>query len=177
MSWQERLIRSYRTLFVRTFRGVEYSPGYPVCSDGWQHIVWRLAERVDAASEGSAVGFTQIIAQHGMLRIHWTSRSEVSRRAELSIEEAVGLAAARSVCTCVDCGAEGRLFACGFLLFPACKIHQRGILVPAIREHVYVRRGIVGGRPALVHCRYDRAEDVFVDLPTQSVRPEESRDG
>jgi hypothetical protein len=167
MSWQERLIRSYPTLFVRTFRGVEYSPGYPMCSDGWQHIVSRLAERVDAASEGTAVHFTQIIEFHGMLRIHWTSLSELPQWTELSIEEAVSLAEARSVCSCVDCGAEGRLFASNFLLFPVCERHRRGTPVPDIRgsHDVYVRRSIVGGRPTLVRCRYDRVLDAFVDLP------------
>jgi hypothetical protein len=134
MNWQEQLICRHQQLFVRSFRGVRFSPAYPRCNDGWRDIVTHLTERVAAASKGSAVQFTQILEQHGALRIHWTSRSELPQEVELAIEKAVGLAEARSVCTCVHCGAEGRLFASDFLLFPACKIHERGI--PVEQDHI-----------------------------------------
>jgi hypothetical protein len=85
MNWQERLIRRYPHLFVQSFRGVPFAPGYPRCSDGWQAIVTRVAERVAKASKGSSVQFTQLLEQHGMLRVHWTSKSELPQRVELTI--------------------------------------------------------------------------------------------
>ena len=177
--WQEQLIRRYPHLFVGTFRGVQFSPGYPRCSDGWQPIVTRLAEREAKASEGSSVQFTQLLELHGMLRVHWTSKSELPQRVELTIEEAVALAEARSACTCIDCGAEGRMFASDFLIFPACKVHERGVPVPVISgfHDIYVRRGIVGGRSALVHRRDDRTLDAFVDLRPGPVPMEGPRHG
>lgn len=106
-----------------------------------------------------------------MLRIHWTSRTELPQRVALKIEEAVGLAEARSLCTCIDCGAEGRLFASNFLLFPACKAHQRGTPVPVISgfHDVFLRRGIVRERSVLVHVRYDWASDAFIHVPPEDV--------
>jgi hypothetical protein len=171
MNWQERLIRRYPRLFVRSFRGVPFAPGYPQCGDGWQHILSRLAERVTTSSKASAVHFTHIVAEHGALRIHWTSTSELPQRMALQIEEAVALAEARSLSTCIDCGAEGRLFASDFLLFPACKAHQRGTPVPVISgfHDIFLRRGIVRNRSALVHVRYDWASDAFVGIPPEDV--------
>jgi hypothetical protein len=174
MNWQMRLIRRYPHLFVQSFRGVPFAPGYPRCSDGWQAIVTRVAERIANASKGSSVQFTQLLEEHGMLRVHWTSKSEIPQRVELKIEEAVALAEARSLCTCVDCGAEGRLFANDFLLFPACKAHRRGTPVPVISgfHDVFLRRAIVRDRSALVHVRYDWASDAFVDIPNADVARE-----
>jgi hypothetical protein len=177
MKWQERLIRRYPDLFVRSFRGAPFAPGYPRCFDGWQHIVSRLAERVAASSTASAVHFTHIVAEHGALRVHWTSRCELPSQMELKIEEAVGLAEARSLCTCKDCGAEGRLYASDFLIFPACDVHQRGTPVPVISgfHDVFLRRAIVRDRSALTHVRYDWASDAFVDLRPEPA--EESSNG
>lgn len=171
MNWQEKLVRRYPSLFVRSFRSVPFAPGYPRCHDGWQHVVTRLVERVAAASKDGTVYFTHIVAEHGALRVHWNSRSELAPRVALKVEEAVGLAEARSLSTCIECGAEGRLFASDFLLFPACKDHQRGTPVPVVSgfHDVFVRRGIVRDRPALVHVRYDWASDAFVDVPPEEV--------
>jgi len=166
MTWQDELIRSYPNLFVRAFRGVTFAPGYPRCHDGWQQVVTRLVERVAAASKDGTVCLTHIVAEHGALRVHWNSRSDLTQGAVLRIEEAIALAEARSLSTCVQCGAEGRLFANDFLLFPACKTHQRGTPVPAVSglHDVFIRRGIVRGRPALVRVRYDWVSDAFVGV-------------
>jgi hypothetical protein len=48
-TWQQMLVDSFPKLFVRRFRGVPFSAGYPSCPDGWQDIVIRLVERVEAA--------------------------------------------------------------------------------------------------------------------------------
>jgi hypothetical protein len=169
MTWQEQLIRRYPNLFLRAFRGVAFAPGYPKCGDGWRQIVTRLVKRVAVASKASAVHFTHIVVEHGTLRIHWTSRSELPQRVALQIEEAVALAEARSHCTCIECGAEGRLFASDFLLFPACKDHERGTPVPVVSgfHDVFLRRGIVRKRSVLVHVRYDWASDTFVHVPPE----------
>jgi hypothetical protein len=76
---RQALIEAHPKLFVRSFRGVKFSPGYPICNDGWQHIITRLAERVSRAAKGYSVHFTQILEQHGALRIHWASRSDLPR--------------------------------------------------------------------------------------------------
>lgn len=177
MTWQTRLIEQYPNLFVRTFRGAPWAPGYPVCGDGWEHIVTRMVERVAAAADGTAVQFTHIAAHHGALRVHWTCRSSLPHQAELAIQEAIELAEARSGCTCFDCGAEGRLFATAFVLAPACKAHERGVAIavfPGFHD-VHLRRAMVAGRSCLVRSRYDRASDAFVDLPRVPAKTSSAR--
>jgi hypothetical protein len=179
MKWQEQLIRRHPNLFVRAFRGLPFAPGYPVCGDGWKNIVTRLVERVASASKEPAVHFTHIRAEHGILRIHWSSRIELPQRIALAIEEAVALAEARSGCTCVDCGAEGRLFASDFLIFPACDDHQRGTPVPVISgfHDVFLQRGIVRERSVLKRVRYDWTSDAFVGVPPEDLPKKGERHG
>lgn len=171
MIWQQILVESHPELFARTFRGLLFAPGYPVCPVGWQDIVKRLVERVSAASSGYPVHFTRIQEEYGVLRVHWRARAEPPIQVERAIDEAVALASARSACTCGTCGAQGRLFASDFLLFPACKVHQRGTPVPVISgfHDVFLRQGIVRERSALVHVRYDWASDAFVHVPPEEV--------
>jgi hypothetical protein len=170
MTWQEQLIRRYPRLFVRSFRGVAFAPGYPRCDDGWQDVVTRLVERVAAASSDGTVYFTHMVAEHGALRVHWNSRTELAQRLALDIEEAVALAEARSLSTCAECGAEGRLFASDFRIYPACNAHEKGVPLPIVSgfHDVFVKRGIVRNRPALMHVRYDWASDTFVHAPPES---------
>jgi hypothetical protein len=170
MTWQEKLIRRYPHLFLRAFRGLAFAPGYPCCPDGWQDVVTRLVERVAAVSSDGTVYFTHIVAEHGALRVHWSSRTELAQRLALDIEEAVALAEARSLSTCTECGAEGRLFASDFRISPACKAHERGTAVQVVSgfHDVFVKRGIVRNRPALMHVRYDWASDAFVHAPPEN---------
>ena len=86
MTWQHQIIWRYPNLFVRSFRGVPFAPGFPRCGDGWQRIVTRLVERVAAASKASVIHFTHIVEEHGMLRIHWVSRSELPQRVAFKVE-------------------------------------------------------------------------------------------
>lgn len=169
--WAETLIRRYPGLFVRTFRGVPYSPAYPVCAEGWKDIVVRLVERVSEAGHDRGVRFTQIREQHAMLHIQWSSQSELPTEVELAIAEAIGLAEARSICTCAECGEEGRLFSDGFRLFTACEGHATGIPIPTLPgvHDVCIVRAMVEGRQRLVQRRYDRASDAFVELPAEPV--------
>lgn len=177
-TWQDKIIRRYPNLFLRSFRGVAFAPGYPRCDNGWQDVVTRLVERVAAASSDGTVYFTHIVAEHGALRVHWSSRTELAQRLALDIEEAVALAEARSLSTCAECGAEGRLFASDFRIYPACKTHEHGTPVPIVSgfQDVFVKRGIVRSRPALMHVRYDWASDTFAHAPPESVL-KESRHG
>ena len=169
MTWQEELIRRNPTLFMRSFRGVPFAPGYPRCAAGWQHVVARLVERVSAAANDGSLYFTYMVCEHGVLRTHWSSRSEIPQRSALKIEEAVGLAEARSSSACIDCGAEGRLFATDFVLAPLCKLHQRGTPVPIVAgRDVFLRRGVVRERPVLIRSRYDWESDAFLDLPASA---------
>jgi len=171
--WRQTLIEAHRELFVRSFRGVPFSPGFPICSDGWQHIIERLVDRVFDAVQGCyPVYFTHILEQHGVLRVHWTSPADLPTDIEFAIQEAIALAEARSASTCAVCGEEGRLFSHGSRLFTACPTHALGISVPLPRgfHNTYVGRAIVGGRSALVSRRYDWASDSFVDLQQESER-------
>lgn len=170
-TWQDKLIRRYPNLFVRSFRGIPFAPGYPRCYEGWQQLVTRLVERVAAASDDGTIYFTHMIAEHGALRVHWSSRTELAQRDALDVEEAVALAEARSLSTCAECGAEGRLVASDFRIFPACKAHEQGTPVPIISgfHDVFVKRGIVRNRPVLMHVQYDWASDTFVHTPPDGI--------
>jgi hypothetical protein len=170
-AWQDKLIKRHPNLFLRSFRGVAFAPGYPRCDDGWQDVIARLVERVAAASNDGTVYFTHMIAEHGGLRVHWSSRTELPQRIALDIEEAVALAEARSMSTCTKCGAEGRLFTSDFRIAPACKAHEDGAPVPTISgfHDVFVKRGIVRSRPALMHVRYDWTSDTFIQAPAETI--------
>lgn len=166
-AWQAQLIQDYPTLFVRSFRGIAFAPGYPRCAPGWQPVVTRLVERVATAANDGSVYFTHMACDNGVLRTHWRSKSEIPQRLVLKIEEAIGLAEARSASACIDCGAEGRLFVTEFVLAPLCKLHQRGTPVPIVAgRDVFLRRGVVRERTVLVQSRYDWEADAFLDLPS-----------
>jgi hypothetical protein len=170
-TWQQMLVDEHPKLFVRSFRNVPFSPGYPNCSDGWQDIVARLVTRVSRAAHGYSVHFAQIREQYGVLRVHWSTRAELPRGLELGIEEAVALAEARSSCTCTRCGAAGRLFSHGTRLLTVCPKHAEGIPVPVARGHqdgVHAVRVAVSGTTMIVCRRYDREADAFVECSPPS---------
>jgi hypothetical protein len=129
-TWQQNLVDQHPELFIRTYRGVPFSPGYPVAGDGWREIVTSLVERVSAAAEGYPIHFVQICERHGRLRVHWKAEANVPKRLEHTIEEAVTRAEARSIYSCLACGAKARLFSSGGRLIPACPDHARGVPVP-----------------------------------------------
>jgi hypothetical protein len=178
-TWQDKLIRRYPNVFLRSFRSVPFAPGYPRCEDGWQDLVTRLVERVDAAHNDGTVYLTHMVAEHGGLRVHWNSRTELTQRTAIDIEEAVALAEARSLSTCVVCGAEGRLFASGFRISPLCKDHESGTPVPVVSgfHDVFAKRGIVRSRSVLMSVRYDWAADAFVQAQPREVSKKDSRHG
>jgi hypothetical protein len=162
--WKGRLVRQNDKLFVQTFRGVPFAPGYPQCGDGWREIVSRLVQRFAAAS--SAARFTEIREHHGFLVVIWKSLGPLLPEVELGLEQAVALATARSACTCSRCGGEGRLFSDGVRLATSCASHGKGNPVPVIAgfHDRYLLRSLVEGRSRLIRCRYDRISDAFVEV-------------
>jgi hypothetical protein len=164
-TWQQNLVDQHPELFIRTYRGVPFSPGYPVAGDGWREIVTSLVERVSAAAEGYPIHFVQICERHGRLRVHWKAEANVPKRLEHTIEEAVTRAEARSIYSCLACGAKARLFSSGGRLIPSCPDHARGVPVPvrtAIEGlHIFQRR--VDDSSTISCVRYDWDHDQFVD--------------
>jgi hypothetical protein len=176
-SWQESLVSRHKEVFLRSFRGVPFAPGFPTCPDGWREIVTTLVQRVAAvAAVGHSVHFTQISEKCGALRVHWTTETGLPERLEGTIEHAIAIAEARSECTCATCGAEGRLFSSGGWLLTACPQHARGVPVPVRpgMENLHLVRGFAGDDIRIITCRrYDRSSDRFVDVDPRAVGIEE----
>lgn len=162
-TWQQMIIEEHPRLFIRSFRGLPFSPGYPDCADGWRDVVTRLTTRVSRSAGGYPVYFTRILAQHGRLNVQWRSDSAVPKQLQLEINEAVALADARSACTCARCGAVGCLYAYGTRLLTVCPTHAHGIPVPTFGgvEDLHVVK-VVG--KAIVCRRYDREADAFLEV-------------
>jgi hypothetical protein len=170
-TWQQMLVDTYPKLFIRSFRGVPFAPGFPSCGGGWCDIVTKLVVRVSAAAVRYPMHFTQILEKHGRLTIYWKAEANLPKHVEHAIDEAIELAEARAACTCVTCGVEGQLFSSGSCLFTACPNHARGVPVPVRPglEDLHVVRGFVGDDTHSVACRrYDRLHDQFVDLDPRS---------
>jgi hypothetical protein len=166
--WQQELVDRHPELFVRSFRGVRFSPGFPCCCDGWREIVVRLVERVSLAAAGHRILLSQILERHGALRVHWKAECRISGEVDFAISEAVALAEARSMCTCSVCGAAGHPFSSGSWLLTACADHARGTLVPISPsdENAHIVRK---PNQTTKWCRYDRARDMFVDMPSRGL--------
>lgn len=168
-TWQQMIIEEYPLLFVRSYRGLPFSPGYPDCADGWHDVVARLTARVSRSVRGYPVYFTRILAQHGRLQVQWASDSVVPKRLQLEIDEAVALADARSACTCARCGGVGRMYAHGTRLLTVCPRHAHGIPVPTFGgvEDLHVVK-VVG--KAIVCRRYDRDSDAFLQISRDATK-------
>jgi hypothetical protein len=175
-SWQQQLVDGYPDLFVRRFRGVPFSPGYPICGDGWRDIVTKMVERMSAAATHYRVHFAQISEGYGTLRVYWRAEAALPTHVERAIEELIALAEARSACTCTTCGAEGRLFSSKGWLLTACAEHARGKAVPTQPglENMHIVRGRVGEDMRICTCRrYDRTLDAFVHVDPCSLGSEQ----
>ena len=166
-SWQQLLVQKHPHLFLRSFRGLPFAPGYPTCPDGWREIVVTTVERVSSATRGYPVQFTQISQEFGTLRIYWAAEANLPKPVEYAVEAAIALGEARSACSCATCGATGRLFSAGGLLLPACPTHARGKALPAPRgfKNVYLVREFVRDDVSAIACRrYDRTRDAFIEV-------------
>jgi hypothetical protein len=171
-TWQQLLVQKHPQLFIRSFRGLPFSPGYPVCPDGWRDAVIRVVERVSDAATGHSVYFRRISEEHGRLRIYWNAEAALPKHVERAIEEAIELSEARSACTCATCGADARLFSSRGRLVTCCQEHARGAAVPVCpgAENLHLVRKFVGDNRCIIACRlYDRMNDRFVDIDPSSV--------
>jgi hypothetical protein len=160
-AWRQLLVQEYPHLFMRSFRGTPFAPGYPSCPDGWREIVVRVVKRVSEAAAGYPIHFCQVSAQYGRLSIYWKAEAALPYRVERAIEYSVALAEARAACSCAICGSAGRLFSDGGWLTTACPEHACGerVRMRPDLEGVYIVRGSDGAA-----CRrYDRKLDAFVE--------------
>jgi hypothetical protein len=170
-TWQQMLVNTYPKLFVRSFRGVPFAPGYPTCADGWRDIVIGLVERVSTAAVVCPMHFTQILERYGRLSIYWKADANLPNGIEHKIDEAIELAEARSACSCMVCGANAGLFSDAGRLVSVCPDHARGVpvAIPHWLENLHIVR-IFGENIYSVACRrYDRVHDQFVDFDPHSV--------
>lgn len=167
-TWQQQLVDLHPELFVRTFRGVTFAPGYPTCcGDGWCDILTKLVERVSAAAVGCPIYFTQILERHGRLLVYWRAEASLPKHIERTIEEAIALAEARSACSCLICGGNARLFSNAGRLVAVCPDHAQGAQVPVRPgwENLHIVRRFVGDDFSTIECRrYDRAQDRFIEI-------------
>jgi hypothetical protein len=178
-TWSQELVYRYPEVFIRKLRGVPFAAGYPHCNDGWREIVTKLVARVSAAAVGYPVHLTEIQERHGRLTIYWKAESDLPKRVERAIAEAIALAEARAACSCTVCGASARLFSNAGQFFPACPDHARGVQVPVGCgvENVHIVRYFVNGHfCTLEPRRYDRMHDRFVDIDSSSAGVDDWRE-
>jgi hypothetical protein len=165
-TWRQNLVDGHPEVFIRTFRGAPFAPGFPRCDDGWRDIVTKLVERVSATAAGHPMLFIQILERHGRLRVYWRAEANLPKRLEHVIEEAIARAEARSACSCAACGARAHLYSSGGRLIPACTDHARGVPVPVrtATDGLYIFRRRVNDSSTIACVRYDWDHDQFVDL-------------
>ncbi|WFU42842.1 hypothetical protein QA640_10500 [Bradyrhizobium sp. CB82] len=106
------------------------------------------------------------------MRFYW--HGALSPDADAKVEEAIDLAEARSACSCEVCGEPGRLYGPGWLT-TRCTAHAEGRRPEEIRRlRERPHRETVRWRRRVVRCRrYDRENDVFIDVDPASLGIEE----
>ncbi|MFK4522947.1 hypothetical protein ABIF90_000928 [Bradyrhizobium japonicum] len=88
-SWQPSLIASHPNLFIRSYRGLPFAPGYPACAGGWREIVVTMVERVSPATRRHPVQFTQVSQKSGILRTYWVAEANLPKSVERAVDEAI----------------------------------------------------------------------------------------
>ncbi|WP_375762572.1 hypothetical protein ACE10W_05155 [Bradyrhizobium sp. B025] len=172
--WRIELISTYPELF-HPVGDPRRGEGMPYVDDGWRDLLDRMCVRILTAvrADGGTFKFTQIKEKYGTLRVYWDGA--LSPDADARVEEAITLAEARSACTCDVCGEEGRLRD-GAWLATRCVAHAEG-LTPVERrlgfENVYLVRHFADGRHFVTYRRYDRQNDVFIDVDPATLGIEE----
>lgn len=174
-NWRVELIEAHSDLFQPPADFPGAAQGSPECDAGWRDLLDRMCVRIRPTiqADGGAFKFSQIKEKYGTLRVYWDGR--LSPDADAHVEEAIALAEARSAATCEVCGEEGRLRE-GAWLTTRCEAHSEGR--PAVEhrsglENVYLLRYFVDGRRFVTCRRYDRQNDVFVDVDPASLGIEE----
>lgn len=170
-NWRVELIEAHSGLFQPPANFPGAAQGSPECSEGWRDLLDRMCVRIRTAvqADGGAFKFSQIKEKYGTLRVYWDGT--LSPDADAQVEEAIALAEARSAVTCEVCGEEG-LLRSGAWLTTRCEAHSEGR--PAVEhrsglENIHVVRHSVDGRRFVTCRRYDRQNDVFVDVDPASL--------
>lgn len=171
--WRIALIEAHPHLFHPPDGGPETASGFPTCGDGWRDLLERLCARINAElATGRVVWIAQIKEKFGGLRFYW--HGEVSPETVAEIQEAIGLAEARSFCTCEQCGEEGEMFRYGGMLMVRCAIHAKGQRLPTApgMENVHTVRRATSRGFDKIERRYDRSTDTFVSMGKSSLDDE-----
>jgi hypothetical protein len=160
--WRIELINAHRDLFRPPAKAPVLAKGYPDCGPGWRGLLNSACARINAALDAEErVAIQQIKERHGTLRFYW--QGTLSTKCRAKVEEAVALAEARSACTCIECGEEGRLYRACAVLMTRCEAHAKGQPVAIKRgfENVHIVQRLVGIESQVVYRRYDRVTDSF----------------
>ena len=60
-AWQQELVQLHPEMFVRTYRGVPFAPGYPsICGEGWRDISGANRTRIMQTERGAAIYFSHL---------------------------------------------------------------------------------------------------------------------
>jgi hypothetical protein len=173
-NWRLELIEAHRDLFQPPADFPGAAQGSPECGEGWHDLLDRMCVRIRTAvqADGGTFRFSQIKEKYGTLRAYWSG--DLSPDADALVEEAIALAEARSAVTCEVCGEEGRLY--GGWLTTRCEAHAEGRQAVAVRpglENVHVVRHGLGSDARITCRRYDRENDIFVDVDPSTLGIEE----
>ncbi|WP_407180415.1 hypothetical protein [Bradyrhizobium sp. STM 3562] len=174
-NWRVELIEAYPDLFRPPADFPGAAQGSPECDAGWYDLLDRLCVRIRAAvqADGGPFKLSQIKQKYGTLRVYWDGA--LSPEADAQVEEVIALAEARSAVTCEICGEEGRLRD-GAWLTTRCATHAEGRPVVEARsgfENMHIVRYVTGGNRFVSCRRYDRENDVFVDVDPATLGIEE----
>jgi hypothetical protein len=165
-TWQEDLMNANSRLFqLQPDDNPAELDSYPACRMGWQDPLERACARISSAlMDDEVFSFDKIDKFHGALRI--TYNGLLSEATRMLVNEAIALAAARSVCVCETCGAKGLLYRRGNWLSTACHEHATGRLVPEKDgyDNVHFSLHVFGDLVRICSYRqYSYESDTFVD--------------
>jgi hypothetical protein len=174
-AWRIDLMRAHPRLFEIMTDEPHLSFGYPNVQEGWRDTMERLCVRIEnALLDGETFEFVRIVPKFGLLRVGW--EGEVSEETRARIEEAVALGEARSSCTCELCGAEGEKYLESKRVMVRCEAHAEGRPLMEARANKrlhLVRLAEPPNPPVRTVRRYDRENDVFVDVDPRALGIEE----
>ncbi|MDW5312999.1 hypothetical protein [Rhizobium sp. PL01] len=130
------------------------------CGDGWAEIIHEFFSAAHKAlNDGKGtLHVLQVKEKMGALRISFRTAG-LSQEAQRSIDEAYGLAEARSFHVCEQCGRRGRLCCNGMWYGTLCAEHAaEADADPVFRDSGLAFRIVVGNSIAL----YDPRSDPFM---------------
>lgn len=168
-NWRIALVETHPRLFHARVGKPIASHRYPNCGDGWRGLLECACKRIqDALGGGDTFVAREISEKRGTLRFYWSG--ELLTRSRSLIVDAVCRAEARSHCSCEVCGELGFLYTAGPSFMTRCIVHAEGDRVPIKPgfADVHLVQRYAGDRTQVDVCRYDRAADEFVEMPSMS---------